>query len=90
MDVMYNCDCPGFRTIACGALVVWRSCGANVKPDGLKPAPEPKRSALLGPPGRPKSTFRNASVFPEVVGVNVTVKAQLPPAGIVGGQLLVC
>jgi hypothetical protein len=82
------------RVAVCAVLVVPTVCEANVSVVGLRlaagPRAVPTSSTDCGLPGSVPLTAMLATLDPHIVGVNVTLTMQAPPAAKDAPQLLVC
>ncbi len=82
------------RVAVCAVLVVPTVCEANVSAVGLRvatgPRAVPNSSTDCGLPGSVPLTAMLAILDPPIVGVNVTLTMQTPPAANDAPQLLVC
>ena len=82
------------RVAVCAVLVVPTVCEANVSAVGLRvaagPRAVPTSSTDCGLPGPVPLIAMLAILVPPVVGVNVTLTMQVPPAANDAPQLLVC
>jgi hypothetical protein len=79
------------RVAVCAVLVVPTVCEANVSAVGLRVAAGPRAVPTSSTDcGLPGPVPMLAILVPPVVGVNVTLTMQVPPAANDAPQLLVC